>query len=1088
MRLQIIILIVFLLVPTILFAKEVWKPLSPETVLVQSEQEWKATKIAKNVYDQLVIQKKVDLSVKEKTFFSFRYQIHTNREILYLQVTLIPLKGEPYFVILHRPTPDEWHTVTLSRNDFRTFNYTIPNSDMKIKTIELNLHTRQNKYFDPDLAESSKNLSLKGYQSSTKVESKNIIPKSDEIVIIEFSEIQIDKTIKEVARLESFFWPKNGELVTANPPFFNWQKIPGIDSYTIQYSQDSLFFSGTVYSYHISQNYFTPDALLDTGRWYARLEYRSNKKLEYSSVISFLVTKHSRAFIPPHLPERINQSHPYLYITPDIMTTYRNEKSGVKKELWLTIDNYVRTISYCFVPEEPEQYPNGIWNYEYWRNMVDKSGAAQNHIILSAFHYLLSEDTVSAENAKRIMLEVSKWDIDGSTAVRSCDHAAQALLYSLSIGYDWLYDYLTPEERQLIRNCIVSRAEQMAAHLNPMQADPTNNHPWFNASALGIAGLAVYNELAEAKDWVEYTKQLYCGVFLCLGGQDGDWHEGIDYWSYTLFFVFQWLDCLRSATGLDLYAYPWLQHTARYKIVTHPPQSLGVPFGDSKSRPPNEFDALIMLRLASRYQDNLAQWYAKEIIRSPIRTWHVYFYLWDDPSLPSFAPINLPNTSVYRDSGIVVYHSDMTNPDETMLAFKSGPYFGRRAGHAHPDQNSFVFYGYGDPLLIDSGYYDTGKGNYYGSPHHRGWTVQTKAHNTILVDGYGQAIYTPGADGSITQFLNLGTMAYFAGDASSPEIYSSRLTHFVRYIIALDNRLFFIYDNVASSQPVRYDWLLHSSYPFSIEKEEKRVKIIGKKAKLSLQFLNPESLSYTLSSGFYPLAERPKPTDFPDQYHFSAYPRLDAKIDWVNASTFGNPEQYTNQPCIKKEAMTWLAAIYLTPLGDTTELNIMPISTSNWLGGTIQLPEQYYHYLLSRDSGINKLEYRGYSFTGKGAVIGLSTTGKVNRLFLLEGREVKMLGMSMFNSTTPVTILGEIEKNHANLQLAVTKDATIDLIPLGEPKEIYINGILQASGSNLWKYNSATGKIQLFLPAGTHTIAVTYLADEFDSFKLNSDK
>jgi hypothetical protein len=638
MRKNLIPLICFLIIPSFIFAKESWKPLSPETSPVQTEQGWKLNKIAKKEYDQLIIQKKVDLEVKAQTSFSFRYRILSEREILYLQFGLITKKNKAYFVILPRPTPGEWHTVTLSRDDFRMFDYTLLPPNMTFNAIELSLHTRGQINIPTEL---------------------------------EFSEILINKTNTKEEEQADFVSLKNGETVGTQP--------------------------------------------------------------------------------------------------------------------------------------------------------------------------------------------------------------------------------------------------------------------------------------------------------------------------------------------------------------------------------------------------------------------------------------NLPTATLSRDTGILFFHSDTANSNETFLTLKSSPFIEQQPRYAPANQNSFTLTGFGDRLLIEPRDYTTEERTDYANRHHLGWTIQTKAHNTILVDGYGQAIDTPGTDGEITRFLTLGNIAYFAGDASSPEIYQGRLTKFVRNIFAVDSSLFFVYDNLASNKSMRYDWLLHSTYPFTVDKEQKKVNLIGEKAKLDIRFLNPESLSYSLSSGFYPIPKRLNSSDpdkvrtsFPDQYHFSAYPRLDAKVDWVNASTFGNPEIYATQPSTKKETMTWLTALYLTPSGDTSEWNVMPVSTPGWLGGTIQLPSQYYHYLFSRDtSGPNKLEYRGYSFTGRGAIIGIATTGNVNRFILLDGQQVKMLGMTMFNASTPVTMLSEIKKGQAKIQLAVEKDASIELIPLGEPKEVYIDGVLQQQESKLWKYNPDTGKIQLSLPAGTYMISVTYLPNEIDNLQVN---
>jgi hypothetical protein len=70
-------------------AKDTWKSVSPETAVTQTAQGWKATKIAKKEYDQLILQKKAEMVIKDKTAISFRYRIQSDREILYIQFGLI---------------------------------------------------------------------------------------------------------------------------------------------------------------------------------------------------------------------------------------------------------------------------------------------------------------------------------------------------------------------------------------------------------------------------------------------------------------------------------------------------------------------------------------------------------------------------------------------------------------------------------------------------------------------------------------------------------------------------------------------------------------------------------------------------------------------------------------------------------------------------------------------------------------------------------------------------------------------------------------------------------------------------------------
>ena len=67
--------------------------------------------------------------------------------------------------------------------------------------------------------------------------------------------------------------------------------------------------------------------------------------------------------------------------------------------------------------------------------------------------------------------------------------------------------------------------------------------------------------------------------------------------------------------------------------------------------------------------------------------------------------------------------------DDRYLLFDAGP-FGY--GHQHEDALSFVIYAYGKYMLVDPGNYP------YDSSEWRKYVLSTRAHNTIMVDGYEQ--------------------------------------------------------------------------------------------------------------------------------------------------------------------------------------------------------------------------------------------------------------------------------------------------------------------------------------------------------------
>ena len=85
----------------------------------------------------------------------------------------------------------------------------------------------------------------------------------------------------------------------------------------------------------------------------------------------------------------------------------------------------------------------------------------------------------------------------------------------------------------------------------------------------------------------------------------------------------------------------------------------------------------------------------------------------------------------YPHLGMVFFNTFLPDARENVaVAFRSGKFF---AGHQHNDLNTFNINAYGDKLAIDGGYYD-----WFGSKHHKAYTIQSVAHNTILFNGKGQ--------------------------------------------------------------------------------------------------------------------------------------------------------------------------------------------------------------------------------------------------------------------------------------------------------------------------------------------------------------
>jgi len=216
----------------------------------------------------------------------------------------------------------------------------------------------------------------------------------------------------------------------------------------------------------------------------------------------------------------------------------------------------------------------------------------------------------------------------------------------------------------------------------------------------------------------------------------------------------------------------------------------------------------------------------------------------------------------------VAFRTDLLRGDrDVMLLFKSSPY--GAFNHSHADQNAFILNAFGEPLAISAGYY-----NWYHSPHHLGFTLQSKSKNTILVDGEGQ--WRKGGEkditcnGHIIAFQDTPAYGYASGDAAPA--YDGKLLRFDRHVVfvrphaPIETGYFVIFDDLESPTESTFTWQLHAQEKMEIAGQ----RIVSRKnhAELVVTLLSPTDLAITQTDA-WPAVEG-RYADRPRQWHLYA--------------------------------------------------------------------------------------------------------------------------------------------------------------------------------------------------------------------------
>ncbi|MBM4090142.1 MAG: DUF4962 domain-containing protein, partial [Planctomycetes bacterium] len=660
---------------------------------------------------------------------------------------------------------------------------------------------------------------------------------------------------------------------TANPPMFHWPPPDPRCVQRLQYSRDPAFPDASTVTVETRGNFFTPAEPLVPGSWYWRVWTGGELVEGWSDVERLEVLPDAHRFTTVAMPLE-SLAHA---ARPRLVSVARLAEPDVTEDRRKQLVKNAERLYKQGVPEHPGPHVPGDPRWPTWIDWYGKvaggiTGGTGRRLEQIAACAMVTGDPQVIEWAKELALEACRWDPEGGSAMRHGDIGAHHLLRGLNWCYDACRDAMSEEERQRLREVIVRRAEQFYARLNPFRGGEANNHAWLQAFGLAESGIVLAGEHEAAGEWAEFVRQLYLGRFLCCLGQQGENNEGIAYWGYGLSFIIGYADMLKAVCGIDLYQHPWLHQTARFPMYCAPPGAWAVSFADTGK--PNHAvrgpDQTRWVReLALRTGDPYALWYAGE--RAPVA------------GIVPRPPVDLTPSVHYRHIGWVIFNTSLVDGAEgATVALHSGRYF---AGHQHPDQNSFVIHAYGEKLAIDGGYYD-----WYGSPHFQAYSMTTLAHNTLLVDGAGQAACKPSADGRISRYYDAPGYGYVVGDASDTDIYEGRLSRFDRRMLFIKPGVVVVHDLVAAGDGARYDWMLHAVTPIESNDASRSFQIVMPQAALRGRFLAPADVALNVTSGFSvePVdgySTRPVPPDkYVAEWHLYATPaRPAAKQEFVVA-------------------------------------------------------------------------------------------------------------------------------------------------------------------------------------------------------------
>jgi hypothetical protein len=431
-------------------------------------------------------------------------------------------------------------------------------------------------------------------------------------------------------------------------------------------------------------------------------------------------------------------------------------------------------------------------------------------------------------------------------------HGHAKPLRALALGWDWLYDRMSPTQRKAMLPKLDAWCAAAFHHAEKnWWRDSSYNVGAIPRAGMGLLALSILGESESpmtAKVYREAVRRIAQNFFPTSWKPSGICYEGPNYAIVGYRYVAPFCEALRRAGGPDLIGRSGVRHAMTYQMYQWMPMQDCAPIGDNTGYGRRTFAAEYLLGMdRTRDREGLYRWRTttKRRYLDPLIT-----YLWYPLDLEPRGPAEagLPTSKYFEvtadRAGYVFSRSRWEDRRAAFFAFVTRF---EKCNHQHYDMNSFLFGGRGTLFATHRLLFP------YGHPNH-GVDYE---HNLVVVDGGGWPKQEgPGCghvnstDGVLVGLALGDTADYVRGDAKwsyrdnsvqgdDPAIRAERACLFAKqgdtpYLLILD-------DIQYRDRRQRYDWLWYAPHlPIAGSGTlEDPVTITAENGRCAIRFLAP---------------------------------------------------------------------------------------------------------------------------------------------------------------------------------------------------------------------------------------------------------
>ena len=464
--------------------------------------------------------------------------------------------------------------------------------------------------------------------------------------------------------------------------------------------------------------------------------------------------------------------------------------------------------------------------------LLRQSRNALDRISLLAGLYLLDGNKQYAERARKEMLAAAAFpDWNPSHFLDTAEMSA-----ALGLGYDWLFGFLSAEDKSAVRGAIVQKG--LRPGLEAIEKGAWWAKSAYNWNQVCHGGLTV-GALAIAEDEPALAERMVrhavAGVPRAMASfkPDGGWGEGPGYWGYTTQYTVYLIAALESALGSDfgLKSSPGFSEAGFFRMHTTGPTGRCYNFADAGA---SAGKAPQMFWLARAFGQPAFAAHELAVAGQRGDQWQLF---WGAGAAGPQDLAAAPTDAVFRGVHVALFRSAWNDDQAFFVGFKGGD---NAVNHGHLDLGSFVLDALGKRWAEDLGRDDYNLPAYFGAQRWTYYRLRTEGHNTLMLGGENQ---NTKAVAPIVAFLSSPARSFAVADLSAA--YQPKARKVFRGVALLNKQRVLVQDEFEFSQPAELIWQMHTLA--KVETKEGMALLSSDSARLAARILAPAGARFEVA-------------------------------------------------------------------------------------------------------------------------------------------------------------------------------------------------------------------------------------------------